>query len=297
MQCAGAPLGADARLGVRRGVMTGANDVLVFDRAERKLGDAVVAWPARSHEATPSRSILLAVTDLCPLVRGAGIRPFRFDADRFVAWTHDDETTETREPSRRLTRYLGASRKRLRARPGWREGMPDGALFRLDSAMLRPRVAWRDIASDLETVFLPARTRTLGTMRPLVALNTVYFIAVDDERVAHGLAALLSSLPARVFARAIAERAKDARFRFLAWTVATIPLPRGWDGAPAIDRLAALSVEAHAAAAAEGSLDGLRAEIDAEAFALYGLDERSARAMRAFDRWLGGIRPEGGSAS
>jgi hypothetical protein len=170
--------------------------------------------------------------------------------------------------------------------------MPDGALFRLDGTMLRPRIAWRDIATDLEVALLPARIRSLGTMRPLVALNTVYFIALEDERLAQALAALLSSLPARVFARAIAERAKDARFRFFAWTIATLPLPGGWDRAPTVDRLARLGERAHEAAAREQPLDEVREELDATALRLYGLDECSARALRAFDRWLAGRQPE-----
>lgn len=286
MQAHGAALGRDARLRVRRGAMTGANDVLLFARAERKLGDAVVAWREPGDGASESpRSHLLHVADLCPVVRGAGIRPFRFDTDGFVAWCHDDESGRPRAASRRLMRALSDSRARLQARPGWRPGLPDGALFRLDAAMLGPRVAWRDIAPDLEVTCLPARVASLGTQRPLIALNTVYFIAVEDDALALALTALLSALPSRIFARAIAERAKDARFRFFGWVVASLPLPDGWAEPARLRELASLGERAHAE---RGLSAVLQTEIDDVAARMLRLSARHVGALRAFDAWLGG---------
>ncbi|HEX6641956.1 MAG TPA: N-6 DNA methylase, partial [Thermoanaerobaculia bacterium] len=245
MQANGRALGADSRLRIRRGAMTGANDALLFARAERKLGDAVVAWRGGAGDGEAAASSLLHVHDLCPVLRGAGIRPFSFDPDGYVAWCHDDETAQPRPASRRLARALAPVRPRLRARTGWRADLPDGVLFRLDRAMLGPRVAWRDIATDLEVVCLPARVHSLGTQRPLIALNTVYFIAVEDEASGFALAALLSSLPCRVFTRAIAERAKDAHVRFFAWVLAALPLPLDWSSGSALLELATLGERAH----------------------------------------------------
>src|SRR5690606_31161329 len=102
------------------------------------------------------------------------------------------------------------------------------------------------LAETLNAVALPAAARGVdGSPRPLIPLNTVYFVPVEDPDQALRLAALLNSLPVRTFARAVAERAKDARFRFLAWTVSVLPVPDGWDRASAGARLLALSREAH----------------------------------------------------
>ena len=284
MQAHGMAVGGDPRLRIRRGAMTGANDALLFERAERRLGDAVVAWRGSSDDEHPASS-LLHVGDLCPVVRGAGVRPFRFEPNGFIAWCHDDDTAQPRVASRRLSRALAAVRPRLQARPGWRPGLADGVLFRLDASMLRPRVAWRDIATDLEVTPLPARVPCLGTQRPLIALNTVYFIAVDDDAVSLSLAALLSSLPARVFARAIAERAKDARFRFFAWVIAALPLPRCWGDDASLRELAPLGERAQSAG---GISTPLQAEIDDSAARMLRLSREQIRALREFDDWLAG---------
>lgn len=298
MQSRGRPVSAHEELSPRRGAMTGANDLLLFERAERRLGNAVLAWPAAPRRAEPAtrpegRSILLHTSDLCPVVRGAGIRPFRFEVQDWIAWCHDDASAAPRAPSERLARFLATRRKRLRARAGWRADLPDGALFRLDASMLCPRVAWRDIAADLEVVRLPGRVRSLGTERPLVALNTVYFFPLRDEETALALCALLASLPCRVFARSIAERAKDGRFRFFAWTISAIPLPVGWRGAPHVRRLADLGERAHADAGAETPAARACDEADELARSLFALSRADFDALHRFDRWLAGSREQG----
>lgn len=292
MQANGRTVSSDPELVPRRGAMTGANEALLFGRAERKLGDAVVAWPSArrpgASAAQEARSVLLHTSDLCPVVRGCGIRPFRYTTEQWVAWCHDDESAAPRPPSNRLARVLAGRQKRLRARTGWRPGLPDGVLFRVDAAMLKPRVAWRDIATDLEVVRLPARARSLGEERPLIALNTVYFFPVVDEQVALALSALLAALPSRVFARSIAERAKDARFRFFAWTVGAIPLPHCWRDDAHQRRLADLGERAHATGTAPDPSSPVRAEIDDLVRELLELSASEVSTLRRFDRWLSG---------
>ena len=102
------------------------------------------------------------------------------------------------------------------------------------------------------------------------------------------ISAMLSSLPVRVFARSIAERAKDARFRFLAWTVGAIPLPPAWRTARHVQRLADLGARAHGHSATGSVPDTLRLEIDAAAAELYGLSTADSAALRDFDHWLSG---------
>ncbi|HEX7118331.1 MAG TPA: DNA methyltransferase [Longimicrobiales bacterium] len=295
MQAAGPPLGDLPGVRVRRGVVTGANDVLVFRHVEPKLGglarvralgydrarrDGRAADDARRFRA------LIEEDALRPIVRGSDLAAWRFRTTDHVCWVHDDRTAAPHAPPPRLARYLDRHRHALQARSGERASLPPGALFRLSEATLGPKVAWHDLALTLEAAALPARVRgTAGRDVPLVPLNTVYFIPTRTHGHALLLAAFLNSLPVRTFARAVAERAKDARFRFLAWTVALVPLPRGWDAGPTAARLRAISTRAHERGAID---DDEENELDALVASCYGLTHDDVHALRSFDRWLRG---------
>jgi hypothetical protein len=124
-----------------------------------------------------------------------------------------------------------------------------------------------------------------GVAAPVVPLNTVYFIATPCARDAHLLAGYLNSMPVRTFARAIAERAKDAHFRFFAWVIALLPLPHDWHDGAAAGRVIAISREAHRAGAIEPRL---RAELDLLVAGTYGLGADEVESIARFDAWLGG---------
>lgn len=99
------------------------------------------------------------------------------------------------------------------------------------------------------------------------------------------LAARFNSLPVRTFARAIAERAKGARFRFQAWTMALVPLPPGWAASRAAKTLLRISRDAHGA----GAITPARQrDLDLAVAGLYGLESRDMEALAEFDRWLRG---------
>jgi hypothetical protein len=145
------------------------------------------------------------------------------------------------------------------------------------------RVAWHDLANTLKAVVLPGQASCLGTPRPIVPLNTAYYIALP-EADAHLLAAYFNSLPLRVFARAIAERAKDAHFRFFACTVALLPLPLAWRSTHA-GALSELSRTCHADGAITAAVQQQLDELIANA---YGLSTAAMSALRRFDQWLRG---------
>jgi len=99
------------------------------------------------------------------------------------------------------------------------------------------------------------------------------------------LAARFNSLPVRTFARAIAERAKGARFRFQAWTMALVPLPPDWAASRAAKTLLRISRDAHGA----GAITPARQrDLDLAVAGLYGLESRDMEALAEFDRWLRG---------
>jgi hypothetical protein len=171
----------------------------------------------------------------------------------------------------------------LERRTGTSARGPAGALLRLSPDTLGHKVVWQDIASDLHAAAIPARVPEAGCAVPVIPLNSVYFCAVASADDALLVAAYLNSLPLRVFARAIAERAKDAHFRFFAWTVGALPLPRGWRNGARAESLRALSREAHAR---EGIEPASQLELDRLVAEAFGLGESALAALADFDAWL-----------
>lgn len=290
MQAAGTPLGLLAAAQLRRGVVTGANDVLVVTEAEHRLGGLsrirAQGWfrARRAGDAAAGRHAAWVETSaLRPLLRGATLAAWRWSAKQYVLWVPANDSRNAVAPPR-LERYLARHRDVLGGRTGAGGQPAQGRLLRVSPALLGHKVVWQDIALDLNAAAVPATVRgPAGTDVPVIPLNTVYFLGVRSERDALLLAGLLNSLPLRVFARAIAERAKDARFRFFAWTVAALPVVADWEGGPAATEIEVIARVAQRdrgiAAAAQQRLDQLVAQA-------YGLGEADLAAFREFDAWL-----------
>jgi hypothetical protein len=292
MQRVGPPLGLTEGVRVRRGVFTGANQVLLVKSATPGIGGLAVmraqGFDDGDHEAGPSAHFeaVVEAAALRPLVRGADVDAWSYRSPGFVVWNHDDDGRPTQAPPR-MGRYLAKHAAALGARSGARRGFPPGAVFRVTRDTLVPKVAWHDLSDTLRAVALPERVRsTLGETGPLIPLNTVYFVPVQAPERALLLAAYLNSTPVRTLARAVAERAKDARFRFFAWTVAALPLPRDWEEGVAAAALIDIARQAHA----DGGLDASdAARLDDLVARRYGLRDADRDAIQAFDRWLRGI--------
>jgi hypothetical protein len=292
MQRAGVCLGLAAGLRVRRGVFTGANQVLLVKSATPGIGGLAVmraqGFDDGDHEAGPSARFeaVVEAASLRPLVRGADIDAWAYRSPSFVVWNHGDDGRPVPAPPR-MARYLARHAPVLASRSGAQRGFPAGALFRVTGDTLAPKVAWHDLSDTLRAVALPERVRsTLGETGPLIPLNTVYFVPVQAPERALLLAAYLNSTPVRTFARAFAERAKDARFRFFAWTVAALPVPHDWEEGAAASALIGIARQAHA----DGGLDpNDAARLDELVARRYGLRESDREAIQSFDRWLRGI--------
>ncbi|HEY0304968.1 MAG TPA: hypothetical protein VGC44_08335, partial [Longimicrobiales bacterium] len=245
----------------------------VITDAKAKLGDLALIRAEGDFEALIEDSVLR------PLIRGSNIDAWSAQSEHRIIFCHRDDTGAYQSPPRRAARYLREhrvtdSKGRL------------GALQHATPATELARVAWHDLASTLKAVVLPARSACLGSMRPVVVLNTVYYVTLPEPD-AHVLTAYFNSLPVRVFARAIAERAKDAHFRFFASTVGQLPLPNDWRTTHA-DLLREISVDAHQhggiSADAQLQLDTLVARA-------FGLSDAALTAFRRFDQWLRGETP------
>jgi hypothetical protein len=287
MRAAGPTIGQRPELPIHRGVFTGANEVLLLDEVEPKLGDH--AWiKALGYTRTPAgakRSSFRALIEssaIAPVLGGADLRAWSYQIERGVVWTHDAAGNAV-HPGKRTSRYLQRHSARLKARTGWRAGQAIGGLFGVGAHTTRPKLAWRDLAATLEAALLPSTVRCWGAERQVIPLNTIYYITPPDERTADLLAACFNSLPVRTFARAIAERAKDAHFRFFGWTVAQIPLPRCWPTHTA-ERLTVL---ARTARDRRSVGTGEQREIDDLVSRAYGLSQSHYGALVDYDRWLG----------
>jgi hypothetical protein len=96
------------------------------------------------------------------------------------------------------------------------------ALFRTESAVNdRPRVVWADLGRAPQALVLPAGDRT-------VALNSCYVLRARDLTDALALAALLNGPLAAAWLGALAEPARGGYRRFMAWTMARLPVPDDW---------------------------------------------------------------------
>jgi type I restriction-modification system DNA methylase subunit len=255
---------------IRRGVVTGANAALIVTEARLKLGGLAVIRSEGGAEAIIESEILH------PLVRGADIDSWQADLKHRIVFCHDSVTAAHRAPPKRAARYLGE------------HILPDasgrlGALQHVSRADDLHMLAWHDLASTLKAVVIPPTMSCLSSERRVIALNTVYYISAS-EADALLLAAYFNSLPLRVFARAIAERAKDAHFRFFACTVGMLPLPTEWRCAKA-EFLRELSKRAHAEM---GLTADSQHELDEVVSAAFGLSAASIQALRRFDVWLAG---------
>lgn len=275
--------------------MTGANDVLLFSSVSPGLGGfsrvrATGYDRARRRGSGAGDSgrfeAVIETHAIRPVVRGAGVDAFRYELGGHVVW--DAIAPGPVAPAApRLQAYLDRHRDRLERRSGWRPGLPLGTVFRRSPDTVRPKVAWHDLSDTLRATVLPATLRFDGVDRELVPLNTVYFIPVADPDDALFLAGILNSLPIRTLARAVAERAKDARFRFFAWTVASLPLPEDWRHRRGSASIRDIAARAHDA----GGLGPTEQEaLDRSVARFYGLDPPELRRLEQFDRWLRGQR-------
>lgn len=291
MQAAGPPLGTHDGLRVRRGVFTGANDTLLIRDVRPRIGGLASIRAEGWHSLRPGhahRSRYEAVVEahaLRPVLRGTTIDAWAYEIDRWIVWTHDERGNAAAPPAR-LGAYLHRHRDRLDRRSGLKRDDPAGAIFRVSEATLGHKVIWHDLARTLEAVAVPARVRNaLGFEAAIIPLNTAYFITVDARERALLLTAYLNSLPVRAFARTIAERAKDARFRFFAWTIAAVPLPLHWASRESARTLIDIADRAHGGRSIDAR-DG--ADLDTLVGQAYGLNTDEMHALMEFDLWLNG---------
>jgi hypothetical protein len=160
---------------------------------------------------------------LRPLVRGESVTPWRAPSGtEFMLWTHGPDGQPLPELPPHAARWLEPWQRRLRSRADARRRGRWWALFRTASASpARARVVWADFGRAPRALVLPPGD-------PTVALNSCYVVSCRDMLDARALAALLNSPLAAAWLNVLAEPARGGYHRYLAWTVALLPVPRDW---------------------------------------------------------------------
>jgi methylase of polypeptide subunit release factors len=190
---------------------------------------------------------------ICRCVRGRDVRRWSVAASQWMLWP---PRAGWKNKPRWLRRFAEA------------RGIED-----LRLAFVRPehvgiKVAWKDVSRGMAAVVLPDVVE--GTI-PLIPNQTLYFLDAVSFNEAFAISAVLNSIIADALLLAVAERAKDAHFRYFGRTVARMPLPP----LVANDELIRLSRRAH-------QRRDVREELDRVVAALYGVSERELQMLREF---------------
>ena len=217
----GHPLG-DCSLGrPTLGVKCGCNEAFVVEVVDR-AGDEVAVVQG-DRRGSIERALVR------PLVRGETIEPWRLGpTSSAIVWTHGATGAPLDVLPRAAARWLAPWRHRLSERSDLRGSRAWWSLFRTEAAdCARARVVWCDFGRSPRAAVLPAGD-------PRVPLNSCYVLPCDDPGDALAIAALLNSPLAAAWLSAIAEPARGGWHRYLAWTVALLPLPHDWPRARAL---------------------------------------------------------------
>src|SRR5690554_5170049 len=200
MRAVSETLGEVPALQPSRGLFTGCNDVFIHDDAATRalLGNDFDAF---------SR----------PVLSGRDVRPWSVKTPQRILWPYEAALELRNDLPDALQAHFSTHATRLKGRSDFRSDSPLYQMFRVKTDRLKPKVVWRDLSPKLEAALAPAE---------VVALNTVYFIALEDMRRARLFAALLNSAPMRAMAYALAERARGGWRRHFAWVMRLLPVPR-----------------------------------------------------------------------
>ncbi len=203
------------------GVKCGCNDAFIVE-ATGETGDTI-------QVESLGRTGVVERDRVRPLLRGDAVVPWSIPPSRSaIIWTHDLPGRPLRSLPAGAARWLAPWRRQLVNRTDLRSGGAWWTLFRTEAAdFSRPRVVWSDFGRTPRAALLPAGDQT-------VPLNSCYVIACDDHVDALALTALLNSPVAAAFLNAIAEPARGGWKRYLAWTLALLPIPLDWGHARSV---------------------------------------------------------------
>ena len=180
-------------------------------------------------DAKTIRELRIPLTAICRCVRGRDLQRWSVGESQWMLWP---------------------PRRGWRKPPKWLEKLAStrGMLpmdFRL--SFVRPehvgiKVAWKDLSRGVAAAVLPDVVHVREQPVPLIPNQTLYAIDATSLDEAYAIAAILNSTIAGALLVSVAERAKDAHFRYFGRTVAALPWP---DTTAELERLVRLSRRAH----------------------------------------------------
>jgi hypothetical protein len=213
----------------------------------------------RKDHLLTTDGIRIPLNALCRCVRGRDLQRWSVRESRWMLWPPRDGWKK----APRWLEQLAAARE---LEPGD---------FRL--AFVKPehvgiKVAWKDLSRGVAAAVLPDVVNINDQAFPLIPNQTLYSLDAVTLDEAYVLAAVLNSTVAGALLVSVAERAKDAHYRYFGRTVAALPLP---DTKPERERLVRLSRRAHRGAE-------VMEELDVAVARLYGIDGRELGVLREF---------------
>ena len=230
------PALADSDLGpLRLGVKCGCNDAFVVSLLGAGCGSARVRG---TLPGGASREGLVELDVLRPLLRGESVARWSpASGVEYLVWTHGALGEPLDILPSHLAHWLAPWRRRLAARSDCRSAVRWWSLFRTAAAEATgARVVWADMGRFPRALVLEAGD-------PTVPLNSCYVLSCRGDDDAYAMSALLNSPLVGAWLNALGEPARGGYRRYLAWTVALLPIPRDWGHARRT--LAPIGREAH----------------------------------------------------
>ena len=272
---------AGPRLGdvfsVNMGVKTAANNIFFVKRFEVIDVPNIFLVTTEGGEKVRIEKELLR-----PLVRGKDVDAWHYRVEDYIIWTHDDVKGDVREelPPYANEYFQNESVKRiLSRRDDYRRGQPLWIIFRVSRDKLRDKIAWQDIEKTIKAVYLPSEVtdKVLGRKK-LIVDNTVYFVVVEDKRLAYALAAILNSTPVRTYVAAYVMRTGAAYCHYKGWYMGVIPIPTPMRTLEH-QELIQLSKRLHEIAGKDAEA---LSRLDEVVTGLYGLSKEELETMKEF---------------
>jgi hypothetical protein len=236
---------------------------------EAFLARAAGLLPNETVVATSRGNVRIDSALLRPVLRGESVRRWQVpQGGEWIVWTHGADGRPLPSLPPATARWMQRWRRPLMARSDAQRGACWWSLFRVEGARTdRPRLVWADLSRGPRACVLPAGS-------PVVPLNSCYVLSCRDDVDAAALATLLNSPLMGCWLGAIAEPARGGFRRYMAWTVAQMPVPRDWARARTI--LAPLGARA-VSGSAPGEVQLLEAACEA-----FGISRRSVEPLLAW---------------
>lgn len=230
------------------GVKTGDNRSFFVEEKAIRGGHLVTAEDVR-----------IPFDALCRCVRGRDLQRWTTTASQWMLWP-------PREGWRKPPRWLLKLAELRGLEPA------DFQLSFVRAEHVGIKVAWKDLSRGMAAAVLPDIVHVNDVAFPLIPNQTLYAIDAVSLDEAYVIAAILNSTIAGALLAGVAERAKDAHYRYFGRTIATMPWP---DTRSAWEHLVRLSRRAHQRHEVMRELDTLVAK-------LYGVSASELAALQAF---------------